>query len=172
MNQFVAVVPVPDESFVILPSYLMQYVMLKFGVRHLIVLDDGTPFNESFIAICEALNLNHNVLTKPNHKGLTVEHSHRFLHTSVTIAAEECDTNDIFVLASVAADCAWNSAPIDGTDIIRSIPAIGRELHFPLDTSLNDFTKLTHNKNQAAFYYLKLTDFSRHFSAIYLKKLY
>ena len=46
MNQFLVVVPVPDESFVILPPYLMQYVLLKFGVRHLIVLDDGTPFNE------------------------------------------------------------------------------------------------------------------------------
>jgi len=27
---------------------------------------------------------------------------------------------------------AWNISPIDGTNILRSIPAIGRELRFPL----------------------------------------
>ena len=42
-----------------------------------------------------------------------------------------------FVLVGIATGYAWNSAPIDGTDNIRSIPAVGRELHFPIDTNLN-----------------------------------
>ena len=65
-------------------------------------------------------------LIKRNHKGLSVEHFHRFLNKSVTIAAEEHGTNNIFVPDSIASTYAWNSAPIDGTDIIRSIHTIDR----------------------------------------------
>ena len=47
MSQFVVVVPVPDESSAILASYFMQHVLMKFGLCHLVVLDDGTPFKEA-----------------------------------------------------------------------------------------------------------------------------
>ena len=70
--------------------------------------------------------LNNDGLAKRNSKGLTVENFHRFLIKSVTIAAEERGTNDIFVPTGIAAGFAWNSAPIDGNDILCSIPAIGR----------------------------------------------
>ena len=57
------------------------------------------------------------------------------------------------------------------TNICRGILAIGRELHFPLDISLNTFLRLTQNNGQAALYYLKLTDSSRYFSYSILKSL-
>ena len=88
MCQFVVVVPVPGETSATLASYFMQHALLKFGLCHLVVLDDGNHFNETFISMCEALNLNHNVLMKRNNKGLTVEHFHRFLNKSITIASE------------------------------------------------------------------------------------
>ena len=44
MIQFVVAFPVPDESFSTLSSHFMQFVLMKFGLCHLIVLDDGTPF--------------------------------------------------------------------------------------------------------------------------------
>ena len=97
--------------------------------------------------MCEALNLNHDVLAKRNYKGLTVEHFHRFFNKSITIAAEEYGTNDIFFPAGVAVGYALNSAPINGTDILRSIPAIDHELHFPLDINLNALPKLTLTQN-------------------------
>ena len=171
MCQFVVVVPVPDESSATLAEYFMQHVLMKFGLCYLVVLDDGSPFKGAFIAMCNSLNLNHDVLAKRNHKGLTVEHFHRFLNKSVTIAAEDRGTNDTFVPAGIAAGYAWNSSPIDGTDILRSIPAIGRELHFPLDINLSALPKLVHNSGQSALDYLKLTDSSRHFSSSILKIL-
>ena len=61
---------------------------MKFGLCHLVVLDDGSPFKGSFIAMCKMLRLNYDVLAKRNQKGLTVEHFHRFLNESVTIAAK------------------------------------------------------------------------------------
>lgn len=58
------------------------------------------------------MNLNYNILTKRNHKELTVEHYRRFLNKSVTITAEERAINDIFVPASIAAGYTWKSVPI------------------------------------------------------------
>ena len=49
---------------------------MKFGLYHLVVLDDGTPFKEVFIAMRQALNLNYDIFAKWNHKGLSVEHFH------------------------------------------------------------------------------------------------
>ena len=121
--------------------------------------------------MCDALNLNYDVLAKRNHKGLTVEHFHRFLNKSITITAEDCGTNDVLVPAGIAVGYAWNSAPIDDTDIIRSIPAIGRELHFPIDINLSALPKLAHNSVPVTLDYLKLTDSSRHLSSSILKIL-
>ena len=38
MIQFVVVVPVPDESSATLASYFMQYVLIKLGLCHLVIL--------------------------------------------------------------------------------------------------------------------------------------
>ena len=61
---------------------------MKFGLCRLVVLYDGSPFKGSFITMCKNLRLYYDVLAKRNKKGLTVEHFHRFLSESVTIAAK------------------------------------------------------------------------------------
>lgn len=76
--------------------------------------------------MCQTLNLNHNILAKRNDTGFTVEHSYRFLNKSIAIAAEERSTNDIFVPTSIAANYTYNSVSINGANILRGIPAIGR----------------------------------------------
>ena len=168
MSQFVVVVPVPGVT---LKSYFMQHVLMKFGLYHLAVLDDGTPFKGAFIVMCQAVNLNYDILAKRNHKGLSVENFRLFLNKSVTIAAEERGTVNTFVPGGIAAGYAWNSVPIDGIDILRSIPTIGRELKFPLDINLNLMPKLVQNNANAALEYLKLTDSSRSFFSSILKIL-
>ena len=171
MSQFVVVIPVPNEISATLESCFMQHILMKFSLCHLVVLNDGSPFKGVFIAMCDALNLNYDVLAKRNHKSLTVDYFHRFLNKSVTVAAEDRGTNNFFVPAGIAAGYAWNSAPIDGTNILRSIPAIGRKFHFPLDINLSALTKLAHNSSQAALNYLKQIDSSRHLSSSILKIL-
>ena len=86
MSQFIVVVPVPHESSATLADYFFQNVLMKFGLCHLVVLDDGTPFKGAFIAMCKALKLKYDILDKRNHKGLSVEHFHRFLKKASTIA--------------------------------------------------------------------------------------
>ena len=121
--------------------------------------------------MCQALNLNYDVLAKRNYIGLSVEHFHRFLNKSVTIVVEERGTNDIFVPASIVAAYAWNSALIDDTDIIRSILAINRALNFPLDIHLNAVPKLIQNNAQATLNYLNFTNSHCHFVSSILKIL-
>ena len=89
----------------------------------------------------------------------------------MNIAAEERGTTNIFVPAGIAVGCTWNSVPIDGTDILRSIPAIGRELKFPLDINLNAMSKLVQNNANAALDYFKLTDSACNLSSSILKFL-
>ena len=77
MSYLVVVFSVPDENTVTLVSHFMQHVLMKFGLCHLVVLD-GTPLKKALIAIYQALNLKYDILAKRNHKGLSVEHVHRF----------------------------------------------------------------------------------------------
>ena len=85
----------------------------------------------------------------------------------VTIAASDRGIFDCFVEAGISAGYAKNSASIDGTDIIRSIPAIGRELRFPLDIILTMLPKLTDNRANSVVEYLRLTDKDRIFIRIF-----
>ena len=61
MTQFVVVVPGPDETSATLTSHSMQHVLMKFGMCHLVVLDDGTPFEGAFIAMYQTLHLNYDI---------------------------------------------------------------------------------------------------------------
>ena len=171
MTQFVIAVPVPNETAATLTEHFIQHVLLKFGICHLVILDDGNPFKGVFAAICKALNINYDILAKRNHKGLLVEKFHRFINKAIIIVAEDRRTNDIFVAASVVAGCVWNSFPIDGTDILRSIPAIGQELRFPLDIDLSALHPINSSNAESVVSYLRLTDSNRYFASTILKIL-
>ena len=76
---------------------------MKFGVCHLVVVNDGTLFKGVFVAMCKSLDLNYDNLVKRNHKEIIVKHFHCFLNKSVIIAMEGRDSNDVFVPAEIAA---------------------------------------------------------------------
>ena len=70
--------PCINESSTTLVTHSMQHVLLKFELCHPVVLDDGTPFKGTFITMCQALNLNYDILAKQNHKGMYVDYFRRF----------------------------------------------------------------------------------------------
>ena len=106
--------------------------------------------------MCKALHINYNILAKRNHKGLLVEKFHRFINKAIAIATEDRNTNDVFVAAGVAAGCAWNSSPTDGTDILRSVPALGRELRSLLDIDLSALPPIVSNNADSVVSYYDL----------------
>ena len=102
ISQFVVVALVPDESSTILANYFFQHVLMKFGVCHLVVLDDGTPFKGAFVNMCKALDLNYDILAKRNHKGLLVENFHHLFNKGTAIVMEDRKSNDVLVPARIA----------------------------------------------------------------------
>ena len=57
MMQFVALLPVPNKVTSTLAEHFMQHVLLKFGICHLVVLDDGSPFKGGSSAMCKVLRI-------------------------------------------------------------------------------------------------------------------
>ena len=101
MNQFFVVVSIPDESSTTLAIHFMHHMLIQFRLYHLVVLEDGNPFKENSIAICQALNLNYDIFAKRNHKGISIEYFRRFLNESVTIVAEKVGLTIYFPLLTL-----------------------------------------------------------------------
>ena len=132
LTGFVYVTPIPDSESRTLAKHFMEF-LLRFGLCSIVVVDAASTFRGNFKLMCDALNLTIVTLAKRNHQAMRVERFLRFLNKVSTIASSDRDTPAVFEEASFVASYAWNSAPIDGTDIVRSFPAIGRILRFPID---------------------------------------
>ncbi|MGH7955061.1 MAG: hypothetical protein ACREOZ_03790 [Gloeomargaritales cyanobacterium] len=171
MTGFVVSVPVSAVHAHTLAKEFMQHVLLKVGFCAMVVADDGSNFKGIFADMCKLLNIRLHPLAKGNHKALSVERYHRYLNKAVTIAANDRETNEVFVAAGMVAAYAWNSSPIDGTDIIRSVPAIGREFKFPMDFELSPLPSLSDDVAGALHTYLSRVASNVSFATEILKLL-
>ena len=91
-----------------------------------------------FEVMAKELNIRLHRVTNRNHKAIGVERSHQFLNHNATIISSARQTHKYFVEVALISVYAWNAMSIDGTDKIRSIPAIGRSLKFPMDVALSE----------------------------------
>jgi len=137
LTQFVVSVPVTDIHAHELARLLFQEVLLKVGMCGLIVVDAGSTFCGVFADACELLGIRLHPASRGNHKAVSVERFFRYLNKAVTIASSDRGTHLVWVEASMIATYAWNCSPIDGTDVVRSVPAMGREFKFPFDLALD-----------------------------------
>ena len=86
--------------------------------------------------MCEILKITLWPLSWGNHKGNSVERYHRFLNKTQTIIGQDRGTHHTFVQNVKTSQYAWNSAPIDNTDIPCCLAAVGRHFMFPMDVDL------------------------------------
>jgi hypothetical protein len=121
-----------------LARLFMQDVLLKIGLCGLIVVNADSKFLGAFESMCRLLGLRLHAAARANHKAILVERFFRSLNKAVAIATNDRGTNDVFVEAVHCFTYAWNASVIDGTDIVRSVAALGREFKFPLDLRLAD----------------------------------
>ena len=70
---------------------------MRFGLCHIIVLDDSNPFKGAFVAMCRALKLNYAIFSKRNYKRLLVGKFHRFLNKAIPITIEDRQSNKVFI---------------------------------------------------------------------------
>jgi hypothetical protein len=157
LTRFVIVTATSDISSHNLARLFMQEVLLKVGFCGLVVVDAGSTFKGIFQTVCSLLGLTLHNAAKGNHKAVGIEKFHRFLNNAVKIAANNRGTNEIFVEAAHTSAYAWNSSPIDGTDIIRSVPAVGCPFRFPFNLSFGSIPVPTTSQAQDAHSFLRLS---------------
>jgi hypothetical protein len=97
-------------------------------------------------------------VSRNNHQGVVTERFHRFLNKAVTLATNDRQqaNKQVVIPACHLAAYAWNSAPIDGTGVSRSVCAVGREYRFPFDFEYVASPRITNNNAAAVHEYLTL----------------
>jgi hypothetical protein len=136
LTQFVVSVLVQTTHAYDLARFLLNEILMKVGMCGLIVVDAGSTFCGIFADACKLLGIQLHRASRGNHKAVSVERFFRYLNKAVTIASSDRGTQLVWVEAAMIATYAWNCSPIDGTDVVRSIPAMGREFKFPFDLAL------------------------------------
>jgi hypothetical protein len=137
LTGFVILTDTCDITALSLSLLFMKHFLLKVGLCGLVVVDAASSFRSVFEDMCKILGITFHQAARGNHKAVTVERFFRFLNRLLTIHSNDRATNQVFVETSECAAYAWNSSAIDGTDIIRSVAAVGREFKFPLDINLS-----------------------------------
>jgi hypothetical protein len=134
MCTFGALEPVTGTNATTFASTIMK-IQLRYGFCHTIVLNKDSIF---FCVCREALDLlkiNCHILLGNNHNPMLVERICRFFNKGLTIMCNERETVRVILESLLLLLHAWNSCPVLGTDISRSLVAVGRKFAFPIDYS-------------------------------------
>lgn len=92
---------------------------------------------------CELLKVNTHTLSGDNHNPMLVERFNRYLNKGLKIMVNERDTIRCALECILLLAYAWNSIPVPGTDISRSMVCVGREFQFPIDFAAGKHWQLT-----------------------------
>ena len=68
---------------------MFEYVLLKFGLCELMIIDDGLNFKGILTSVCECLKIPVNLLAKRNATNLFSERFHRVLDRTTIIISED-----------------------------------------------------------------------------------
>jgi len=110
-------------------------ILLRYGFCHTVVLDKDSKFFGVSREAIDLLKTNCHVLSSANHNPMIVERVTGYLTKGLEIMCNERDSARVALEAILLLLYAWNSCPVSGTDIPRSLVAVGREFTFPIDFS-------------------------------------
>ncbi len=83
---------------------------------------------------------------------MLVEHVNWYLNKGLHIMCNERDSVRVALEAILLLLYAWNSCPVPGSDISRSLVAVGREFAFPIDFSSGKHWELTSSASTVVSY--------------------
>jgi len=83
----------------------------------MVVVNANGLFAGVFRAMCEALLIPCEAVSRENHKANTCEQFHRLLNKVQRSNTSDTSTQFCWKQAVAFASYAWNAAPIDGTDL-------------------------------------------------------
>ncbi len=116
--------------------------MLQFGFCHTCVLDKDSKYYSLCHEALDLLKVNRHVLSGSNHNPMIVKRLNRYLNAGLCIMTNKPDSTRIALEAILLLIYAWNSCPLPGTDISRSMVTIGRKFAFPINFSTGKHAKL------------------------------
>jgi hypothetical protein len=109
-------------------------ICLNLGIPHTIVVDKDSKFRKTFEDTMMNLpHINLHVTSGGNHDPVLTERFHVFANKSLALFCHERDSICVATEGLHLCKYAWNSAPVIGTDIRRSLVCVGREFHFPIE---------------------------------------
>ena len=155
LTQVVISIIVKEDNYTKVGKLFMEQVVLSFDMEAVVVVDADSKFLNFFKDTCKRLNINVWPLSRGNHKGMSVEHYHRFLNKTQTINGEDRGLHHTFIENSKTSQYVWNSAPIDDTDIPRCVAEVGRHFKFPMDVQLNKTPELNDADHSELYDYLR-----------------
>jgi hypothetical protein len=117
--------------------------LLCYGFCHTVVLDKDSKFFGVCREAIDLLKTNCHVLSSTNHNPMIVKRVNRYLTKGLKIMCNDRDSVRVALEAILLLLYAWNSCPVPGTDISRSLVAVGREFTFPIDFSSGKHWELT-----------------------------
>ena len=124
------------SSFSVAQTFLERFVG-TVGLPLHVVVDKGNEFAGTFSTVLDTLQIPHETASPENHRRIRNERFHRLLNKVQAINTADYSSFFLWLQGTLFAAYAWNATPADGTDIPRSVAAIGREFPFPIDVSLH-----------------------------------
>jgi hypothetical protein len=152
MTGFASMEPIQHANSKTFASAGIMKVQLRYGFLHTVILDKDSNFLGVCSEVLDLLQINRHVLSGDNHNPVMVEGINRNLTKGLKIMTNECDSVWIALEAILLLLYAWNSCPIPGTNISRSLVAFGREFTFPINYSTNKHWKLTSSPSSMESY--------------------
>lgn len=142
MTSFAVSEATADANAAAFAESLMK-IQLRFGFCHTIVVDKDSKFRGVFAETADLLGINIHVISGENHDAMLVERVNRFLNKALAIYCTERGSVKSASNAVQLSLYAWNSAPVVGTDISRSLLVTGREFSFPIEFNVEKARTLT-----------------------------
>jgi hypothetical protein len=151
MTGFASMEPIQHANSKTFASGIMK-VQLRYGFCHMVILDKDSKCFEVCSEALDLLQNNCHVLSGNNHNPMMVKRINQYLTKGLKIMTNECNSVRIALDAILLLLYAWNSCPIPGMDISRSLVAIGREFAFPINYSTNKHWELTSSPSSVESY--------------------
>ena len=149
MTGFAGAEPLQSETAEDAAYAAFKAFFVPRGLPKLIIIDAGGAFAGFLLRMCALLGIPHHTVAKENHRAILCERFHRYLNKVEVINAAECASFQEWVQGSLLALYAWNAAPVDGTNVCRSVSAIGRKFPFPIDVEKQAVVPRLHSSSAA-----------------------
>jgi hypothetical protein len=167
MTGFAAIEPLKDMNSTSF-SKAIYVIMLRYGLSQCIITDPDAKFKGQFKECCSILKIKHHLSARGHHDAILVERFNKFLNAGLRVFNNDRDTNRVFVEGAQTLTYAWNSCPVSGTDLSRSLLVVGREFQFPIDFESNRHVTFSKTPNQVKLFADNLTDLLLKSREIYL----